>query len=318
MGNLATFLQHAFSENCPQGWICRREVRLLPPELERFLGYSSRADVVLEREDGTRRLWIEFEISRADPVANHAKFATAHIFQPQVETDCFVAMMSAHVERGRRNLAANTILLMRHVGMCAFQTVLLPNVVSNQIKRLNHLELAALPAEGLPVKEEIERALAISQPLAHASGERIHLVGDLLEVMLNLLRWNQEMSVPNKAALWKRRVVTYFVFDPRSGTFAPSKFCAFTGIPDLKTGTANIAKAGMTMELYAALDESEVLFDGHRAQVHLTRNLAMTPHPAAELPQVAALFEKWLEKHRDGIKIHPRGAVFLLPPSWFV
>jgi hypothetical protein len=28
-------------------------------------------------------LWIEFEVSRADPVANHAKFATAHLFQPQ-------------------------------------------------------------------------------------------------------------------------------------------------------------------------------------------------------------------------------------------
>jgi hypothetical protein len=31
---------------------------------------------------GSRRLWIEFEISRADPVANHAKFATAQLFQP--------------------------------------------------------------------------------------------------------------------------------------------------------------------------------------------------------------------------------------------
>lgn len=231
MGNLATFLQRSFSDNCPSGWICRREVWLLPPDLEQFLGYSSRADVVLEREDGARRLWIEFEISRADPVANHAKFATAHLFQPQLENDCFVAMMSAHVERGRRNLAANTILLMRHVGMSAFQT--------------------------------------------------------------------------------------YFVFDPRSGTFAPSKFCAFTGIAEVKTGTTIIAKTGMTMELYAVLDESEAIFDGQRAQVHLTRNLAMTPHPAAELPKVAALFQKWLEQHSDSIKIHPRGAVFLLPPSWF-
>jgi hypothetical protein len=126
------------------------------------------------------------------------------------------------------------------------------------------------------------------------------------------------MSVPEKAALWKRRTVTYFVFDPRSGTFAPSKFCAFTAIPDLKMETANIAKTGMTMELYAALDESEVLFDGHRAQVHLTRGLGMTPHPATELPQVAALFERWLEGHSDSIKIHPRGAVFLLPPPWFI
>ena len=33
------------------------------------------ADVLLERVDGSRRLWVEFEVSRADPVANHAKFA---------------------------------------------------------------------------------------------------------------------------------------------------------------------------------------------------------------------------------------------------
>lgn len=64
---------------CPSGWTCRYEARVLTAHFESSLGYSPRADVCLENEDTSRRLWIEFEISRADLVANHAKFATAHL-----------------------------------------------------------------------------------------------------------------------------------------------------------------------------------------------------------------------------------------------
>jgi hypothetical protein len=48
------------------------------------------------------------------------------------------------VARGRRNLAANTIALMRHSGMNAFQTTLLPNIAPVEIRRLNHLDKRAL------------------------------------------------------------------------------------------------------------------------------------------------------------------------------
>src|SRR5262245_39790495 len=106
MGSLTSYLQKTFIELCPPGWSCRHEVRLLPSELQHVLGYNPRADVLLERNDGARRLWIEFEVSRADPVANHAKFATAHLFKTQLQSDSFVAMVSPHVDRGRRNLAA--------------------------------------------------------------------------------------------------------------------------------------------------------------------------------------------------------------------
>lgn len=105
---------------------------------------SLRVNVSLERDDGQRRLWIEFEVSRADPVANHAKFATAHLFQPQRSRETFVSMVSWHVAKGRRNLAANTISLMRHVGMSAFQTTLFPNIPPNEIRRLNHLDRQTL------------------------------------------------------------------------------------------------------------------------------------------------------------------------------
>ncbi|MFN7877181.1 MAG: hypothetical protein ACK5PB_17815 [Pirellula sp.] len=117
LGNLTGFLQERFAASCPSGWSCQHEVDVLDEKWQRALGYSAWADVLLTRDDGQKRLWIEFEVSRADPVANHAKFATSHLFQPQASTDTFIAMISSHVTRGRRNLAANTILLMRRVGM---------------------------------------------------------------------------------------------------------------------------------------------------------------------------------------------------------
>lgn len=104
----------------PRGWSCEVEARVLDGRFEKLLGYAPQADVLLVSDDGLHRLWIKFEVSRADPVANHAKFATAHLFQPQRSTGTFVSMMSSHVARGRRNLAANTVLLMRRIGMKAF------------------------------------------------------------------------------------------------------------------------------------------------------------------------------------------------------
>lgn len=141
MGNLTKYLQHAFAEQCPTGWTSTSEVQLLSSKLNNLFGYSSRADVLLTKNDGSRRLWIEFEVSRADPVANHAKFATAHLFSKQLETDCFISMVSSHVIRGRRNLAANTIYVMREAGMSAFQTILLPDFDPFNIKRLKSFEV---------------------------------------------------------------------------------------------------------------------------------------------------------------------------------
>src|SRR4051794_15663030 len=100
MGGLAAYLQAQFARQHPEEWQCRPEPPVLAADLERLLGYAPRADVVLERADGSRRLWIEFEVSRADPVANHAKFATAHLFSQQRSTDVFISMISAHVTRG--------------------------------------------------------------------------------------------------------------------------------------------------------------------------------------------------------------------------
>jgi hypothetical protein len=317
MGNLTLYLQNAFADLCPANWTCRSEVRLLSEEFNELFGYSSRADVLLAKTDGSRRLWIEFEISRADPVANHAKFATAHLFSRQLETDCFVSMVSSHVQRGRRNLAANTIHVMREAGMNAFQTVLLPELGPDKIKLLNHARLEDMQNYVLPVGREIERALSISKSVGKVRERRIHFASNLLEVLLNLRRWNHELLTQEGRALWGKRTITYFVFDPITQTFAPSKFCAYIPVGKSFDYAAGRAVVEMTVALYSTL-ETESSFDGNRAQTHLTKFLAMGAFNLDQRPDILPVFDRWLTKYSDCINVSPRGPVFLVPNHWLI
>jgi hypothetical protein len=299
----------------------RPEGRLLPPALERLLGYSPRADVVLEKVDESLRLWIEFEVSRADPVANHAKFATSHLFQPQAPVDRFLAMVSPHVTRGRRNLASNAVALMRQVGMKAYQTVLFPYLTPAEVQRMNHLEPAALSGQNLDIAREIERALTVTEPLIAMTDCDIHLVGDILAVMLNLRQWNEDMATEGASRLWGSRSVTYFVYDEESGLFAPAKFCAYTAVPtspplpDLRHKGAGLGT--MTIAVYTELNDGSHTMDGHRAQRHLTDGLGLLTVKQEQAPEVDAAFSLWRERHSDVVAIHPAGPIFLRSPGWF-
>jgi len=315
MGKLAEYLQREFKKHPFEGWKCRDEVPLLSPDFDDFFGYEPRVDVLMERIDGSRRLWIEFEISRADPVANHAKFATAHLFQPQPNTDTFISMISSHVERGRRNLGANTILLMRHIGMNAFQTVLLPQFMPEKIKRLNHLSIVEIEKEKVDVSSEMQRVLDITETVVHSSDKCIHFASDLLEVMVNLRKWNEEIKIENYKKLWGKRTVTYFVFDPLSETFAPSKFCAYVAISASNLMSTNTA---MSIDLYVTLDGTDSRFDGRRARLHLTKGLAMRNQKLPDSIPLFIAFENWLNQHTETITVHPNGAIILLPPDWFI
>jgi hypothetical protein len=56
--------------------------------------------VLLLSGDRSRRIWVEFEVSRADPVANRAKFATSRFLEPEGSDDTFVSMASRHIAPG--------------------------------------------------------------------------------------------------------------------------------------------------------------------------------------------------------------------------
>lgn len=316
-GVFSVLLQEAFVIQCPLGWNCRCEERVLSSEFESLLGYSPRADICLENADASRRLWIEFEISRADPVANHAKFATAHLFKPFENSDTFVSMVSSHVARGRRNLASNTVQLLRHIGISAFQTVLLPYIEPEEIKRLNHSSLYSLRSSNLDIPRELNRVFEIVEPVIEDEGHRIHFVSELFDVIRNLHRWNAEVTATDGAELWKRRTVTYFVFDPVSKLFAPSKYCAYS-IPVRSSPISTTSASGlMNMQTYCMLDETDWRFDGNRARRHLMTNLGMNLTAEDNSLEIDLAFKDWISERASLVTVHPSGAKFLVPPAWY-
>jgi hypothetical protein len=283
----------------------------------RRLGYTPRADVLLTRRGGSARIWIEFEVSRADPVANHAKFATANLFEPRPSTDTFVAMVSAHVDRGRHNLAASTVYLMRAVGMNAFQTLLFPQLQGDQVKALNHRpaeELLAHPP--VAIAPEVARVLSVANSFASAGGHVIHFASNLFEVMLNVRHWNDEAATSAGMALWGRRTVTFFVHDRVSGLFAPSKYCAF--VPVASRQTPGAAYLEMDMGTYVKLDERETRFDGAVARNPLARRLGMQVTRVADAaPAVVEAFWAWHAIRHAQLRLHPKGPYLIQAPIWW-
>jgi hypothetical protein len=319
VGTLTPFLQTEFKRRAPQGWECSSEVPLLPDRFTQLLGYDPRADVVLSDPVSRSRIWVEFEVSRADPVANHAKFATAHLHAPQTPADHFVSMVSPHIDRGRRNLAAATVRLMRRVGMSAFQTTLLPLATPEQVQRLNHLSPECLQTESINIGEEIDRVLAVVTPVGQWGRLAVHLVGDILDVLLNLRGWNDDVRTQEGQRRWGRRCVTYLVFDPSSSLFAPAKFCAYSPVHSAQTDGAEDANNSTRMSLaaYADLNDGTHVMDGHRAQMHLTRALGMRPPLAAEVARVTEAFGEWRRAHQEFVTVKNDAPAFLLPPIWY-
>ena len=108
--------------------------------------------------------------------------------------------------------------------------------------------------------------------------------------MANVWNWNAAIETTEGRRLWGRRTVTYFVYDPRSRSFAPSKYCAFMAI---ESGNRAPVTGPMTMGLYGQLGESETRFDGHIARRHLGRRLAMRVEGLGSSNSVGMDFERW-------------------------
>lgn len=201
--------------------------------------------------------------------------------------------------------------------MNAFQTVLFPRISGEKIYQLNHSSMTELSNTKLDIQSELTRVLSISQPIFTTPNRNIHLAGNIMDVMLNLRRWNLDIVTQSGLEMWKRRTVTYFVVDTQTGDFAPSKFCAYVSIPLKSQQDWPTTRSEMTIEFYSQIDATHPLFDGKRAWTHLVNNLGMDIVELNHTPQLASMFDKWIAKNQRSITIHPTGPKILLAPKWF-
>lgn len=312
MGRLASYLQEEFERHCPVGWRVQREQAFMRAELSRLVGFSPRADLLLQSDDGSRRIWVELEVSRADPAANQVKFAAAHLFEPFAHSDYFVSMVSAHVAPGRRNLGAQAVLILRRLGLRAQQTALLPGIAGSEIKRINHLPLERIRQAPLDVSGELDRVFAVTEPLVEAEHGTLFLAGNVVEVRLNLLRWNLEMAEPSGRLRWGRRTITYFVYDPLAELFAPSKFCAYVMMNRSGNSTrSDFWPGGMDLQTYSSIPADAPLFDGGRARRHLVDGLGLQMTSSRNRGNLQVIFERWLRLVENHVTVHPDGPVVI-------
>jgi|688.fasta_scaffold85840_2 hypothetical protein len=265
---VAAELQRRWIANPPEGWTAEKELDLLSKDERELLGYRPLVDIVLTNLKSRRRLWIELEISRADPVANHAKFASAHLMHPVSHEDAFVSLVSNHVTRGRANLAAHTIHLMRAGGIRAFQMPLLKDFAGVQISRINQ---GKIPLSGLPTPD-LREVIELTEPVTCDHETEIYYTTNCLEVILNVRQWNMDAQTGNGRNRWGNRRVKYLVFDRRTGMFAPSKFCAYSRIrKPMATPGKNTFNPSMTIDAYSRIPHDHGIFDGQKAWKQLSK-----------------------------------------------
>lgn len=320
MPSLARHLQEQFSVLCPEGWICEAERRIVGRETETILGFAPQADLVLVEKATGRKISVELEISRADPVANHAKFAAAHLRKPFPSNHTFVSMMSRHIAPGRRNLGAQMIGVLRALGMRAFQTVLLPATNGERIMELNHAPATRVRDEALPVEAELERVLQVSCALGTSPDDEdeLHFAANSTEVLTNVRSWNLELQNAQSGSVWRRRRCRYFVRDPFTDQFAPCKFAAYVCLPSplRQASISSRSLTGMSLARYQEIELGESIFDGHRAWNHLARHLAFSKYSADERPEISQAFRRWIRLREDAVQLADEGPVLLEPPPW--
>lgn len=283
-----------------------------------MLGYAPQADVMFLHPATGRRVWVELEISRADPVANHAKFATAHLIHPFKPTDTFLSMVSRHVDRGRRNLAAHTVGVLRALGLRAFQTILLPGCDGTEISRLNHLDSTRIREEAPESSPELRRLFGVANRLATIADSDIHLAANEVEVLYNLHRWNAEMTDRPAREAWGCRTIRYFVSDADFRNFAPSKFAAYVRLFDAASPARSKHRSltGMGIAAYLRIPHDQPIFDGNRAWTHLRDNLRFEPVALADLEAVRAdRFWRWADAQEEVLHVSSKGAMVLVPPA---
>jgi len=207
---------------------------------------------------------------------------------------------------------------MRRIGLQAYQTSLLPHDSPRSISRLNYLPIKELFAEDLPVKAEIERAITVAQPVGSLSQQSLYFVANLMEVMHNVVQWNRDMMNPTIQSLWGKRRITYFVYNPHTKQFAPSKFCAYISVgKQAENNEPDVMGPAMTIPLYVKIPWGEPIFDGHTARRHLENHLAMRLVKLTEIPDLYITFNSWYQQYVNFINAPIESLSILLPPIWY-
>jgi hypothetical protein len=291
---VAKALQRRWVEHPPAGWAASREVRLISADEGRMLGYQPTVDLMLRNVESRQRVWIEVEVSRADPAANHMKFGSAHLLHPLPACDAFVSLVSRDVAPGRSNLAAHATWLLRVNGLRAFQLPLLPGLSGRTIKQLNQGEL---PLDRLPTPDLGEILLA-TESVGSTHGSGIYHVTNRLEVILNIHQWNKDMAQASARTAWGRRRVRYFVHDRSSELFAPSKFAAYTRIPVAADPDEPIPyNPAMTVQAYSKIPHDTPIFDGRKAWQKISSlGFQVTKAPDCP-PRIQEHFRSWVTVH---------------------
>jgi len=119
------------------------EHKLLTSESRKRLGFSARSnpksDLYIETpsEAGNLRVWVEFEISRADPIANVAKFCIAFNERKPAKGEVVVFAFSNDISNDKVTQCNRLIELMPNISKHMITTKLFPDVTSSEIKTLN-------------------------------------------------------------------------------------------------------------------------------------------------------------------------------------
>lgn len=295
---IADTLQRRWVDEPPAGWTASREVGVISAVEARMLGYQPKADLMLQNTSTSQRVWIELEISRADPAANHVKFGSAHLMNPLPAGDAFVSLVSRHVTLGRSNLAAHAVWLLRASGLRAFQMPLLPQLDATTIKQLNQ---GSLSLDRIPTPDLGEILLA-TVPDGSSEGSGIYRVTNRLEVILNIHQWNKDMVSEDTRAAWGRRRVRYFVHDRSSHLFAPSKFAAYTRIPKVPSSDEPLPyNPAMTVRAYSKVPHDTPIFDGRKAWQRIS-SLGFQVTKARDCPsRIQEHFRSWLAIHENAL-----------------
>lgn len=212
-----------------------------------------------------------------------------------------------------------TVGVMRALGMRAFQTLLLPRVPKEEIKRWNHLRARELHSLAPDIRPELQRVLTVVDALSRLADSDIHFAANPVEVLFNVHRWNSDLADPAQREAWGRRRVRHFASDPTSGLFAPSKFAAYIRLPRPtqhrpRPPSPTPGLTGMSLRSYAKIDAAHPIFDGNRAWRHLRDHLGFTLLPLAAADRATAeRFLRWLESAGDAIQVDAKGQMLLLP-----